>query len=169
MPSAFELASIALASTTRTWADESRRRLLVALGNTPAVQILSTLDLWTLYLNAAGIRPGQSLRDRLDVLAPDYPTEYAALLLPAAAFSLSGVAPGGTAGAPYSFVPTRTNGISPVSYSYTGGPLPAEFSFNTATGEVSAAAPLAGVTNITIVGLDAAGVQASLPITITIV
>lgn len=169
MASAFEQASAALAGTTRTWQDETRRRLLVALGNTPALQAIGTLDLWTRYLNAAGVRAGQSLADRIGAFAPDYPLEFAALLLPAAAFSLSGTVPGGTAGNPYSFTPTVTNGIAPISFSYTGGPLPAEFSFNTSTGAVTATTPVAGTTNITIIGTDAAGVQASLPITITIV
>lgn len=169
MASAFEQASTALAGTTRTWIEETRRRLLVALGDTPALQPIGTLDLWTRYLNAAGVRTGQSLADRIGFFAPDYPLEYAALLLPASAFALSGTAPGGTAGNPYSFTPTVSNGIAPISYSYTGGPLPAEFSFDAGTGTVTATTPVAGTTNITIVGTDAAGVQASLPITITIV
>jgi hypothetical protein len=169
MASAFEQASIALAGTTRTWQEETRRRLLVAQGDTPALQAIGTLDLWTRYLNAAGVRTGQSLADRIGAFAPDYPLEFAALLLPATAFALSGTAPGGTAGAPYSFTPTVTSGVAPITYNYTGGPLPAEFSFNTSTGAVTATTPVAGTTNITIVGVDAAGVQASLPITITIV
>lgn len=51
---------------------------------------------------------------------------------------LSGSAPTGAVGSAYSFVPTRTGGTAPFTFSQSGR-LPPGVSFNTSTGELSAA------------------------------
>lgn len=66
----------------RPWPDEAKRRLVKALGNSPALYKLTTEDLWMRYLDTLGIRPRAPLVERMRAYAPEYPPRWAALKLP---------------------------------------------------------------------------------------
>lgn len=170
MPDFQLLVSQALAGSRLTWIEETRRRLLVVLGNTTLAQSKSTLDLWLTYLTAIGYTVG-SVADRLQRWAPGVPREYAALNI-STAFSVSQANySGSSASAVNTAAPVVTGGIGPYSYALGGDALPAGLSFSTITGRVTGtmSTPAATTLNLTLTVTDSFGrTTAAQPFTITL-
>ena len=159
---------LVLATEDRAWPDELRRRLVVGLGGGAGLSSLHTTELWTRYLNALAVRPRGALAARLRVYAPEYPTEWAGLKLPTQVLTLTEAAPDGQVLVAYSYQFNATGGTPAYSYAVSAGAPPTGTTLS-ATGLLSGTPSTAGAYNFTVRATDAAGVQASVPVAITII
>lgn len=170
MPDYQQLVSQALAGSRLTWLEETRRRLLVVLGNTAALQRKSTLDLWLTYLTTIGYTVG-SVLERQQKWAPGVPPSYAALNI-STAFSVTQSNYTGASTNPVSTAsPVVTGGIGPYTYALGGDALPAGLSFNTGTGAITGTmtVPAPTTLNLTLTVTDSVGrTTAAYPFTITL-
>lgn len=168
MPDYQALVSQALAGSRLSWIEETRRRLLVVLGNTSLMQSKSTLDLWLSYLTLLGYTVG-AVAERVEKWAPGYSTNYAALQINTT-FSVTQANFTGSSANPVSTTPVTNGGIAPRSYALTGDALPAGLSFSTVTGQISGtmSVPAPTTLNLTITVTDAVGRTAAQAFTVTL-
>lgn len=168
MPDYQSLVSQALAGSRLSWIEETRRRLLVVLGNGTEVQKKSTLDLWLTYLTALGYTIG-AVAERVEKWAPGYSTNYAALQINTT-FTISQANYTGASANPVSTTPVVVGGLAPRSYALTGDALPAGLSFSTVTGQISGtmSVPAPVTLNLTITVTDAVGRVAAQAFTVTL-
>lgn len=170
MPEYQQLVSQALAGSRLTWLEETRRRLLVVLGNTPAMQRKSTLDLWLSYLTILGYTVG-AVVERQAKWAPGVPREYAALNINTA-FSVTQANFSGAAANPVNTAaPVVTGGIGPYTYSLGGDALPSGLVFSSITGLITGTAAVnqAYNLNLTMTVTDSVGrTTAAYPFTLTL-
>lgn len=156
------------ATAGRTWRDEERRRLLVALGAGASLSSLTNLGLWDKYLNALNVRPSEVLAARLRAYAPEYPPTWAGLKLSGVALSLVDTAPNGQVAAPYSHQFSATGGTAPYTYAVVVGTVPAGLTLSSA-GLLSGTPTTAATYAFTVRVTDAAGITFDLALDITII
>lgn len=143
------------------WPDETRRRLLVALGLTSSP--LSNIDLWKRLLDILGVRPKDVLAARLKEYAAPYAPEYAAMKLSGVALAFSsGAAPDGQVAVPYSFTYTATGGVPGYTFTVDSGALPDGLTL-APTGGLTGTPTVANTFTFTVMVTDAAGVTSLFP------
>ncbi len=158
MPDYQQLVSQALAGSRLTWLEETRRRLLVVLGNTPDLQQKSTLDLWLTYLTTIGYTVG-SVLERQIKWAPGVPPAYAALNINTTFTAQSQNVTQSASSGVTQPAPIVSGGIGPYTFALSGDPLPTGLTFNTSTGQVSGtmAVPAVILLNLSLTCTDSRG------------
>lgn len=151
-----------------SWPDETRRRLLVALGLSSSP--LNNLDLWEKLFDVLNFRMLEVLAARLRLYADPYPPEYAAQKLSGVALAFtSGAAPDGLQGVGYNFTYTASGGVPAYIFTVSAGALPDGLTLNPVSGLLSGTPTVANTFVYTVRVTDAAGVFVSFPESVTIV